>query len=140
MTQLILILHFLAMAVGVGGSVASMITGITAGGLPPEARPSVGLVQRRIGIAAAIALALLWITGIWLLFLLYGGISGLFLLFDLKILAAAVLTGISIRMQLLSIRGRKTGIPPPPATTRKLGIAGLITSLTVVVLAVLSFN
>ena len=137
MTQLLLILHFIAMAVGVGGSASSMITGITAGGLPPEARPSLGLVQRRIGIAASISLAVLWITGIWLVLRLGEELSPLF---TLKILAVVILTGISARMQFLSLRATKSKTPPPPKTMRVLGMLGLATSMTIVILAVLSFN
>ena len=137
MTQLLLILHFIAMAVGVGGSVANMIAGITAGSAPAEARPTLGMLQRRIGIAAAASLALLWITGIWMVL---GAGEDLSILFSLKIVAVIILTALSAGMQFLSLRAARSGTPPPPVTMRRLGMAGLVTSLTVVVLAVLSFS
>jgi hypothetical protein len=59
MFQTIMIVHILALAIGIGGGAANGIIGARAQRADPEARPVLGGITRRIGQMSAGALALL---------------------------------------------------------------------------------
>ena len=134
------LLHTLALVVGVGGGVANLIAMGRMQAAEGPAKAAISGVMRRIGMAAALGLVLLWISGIALIYALYGGWAGLPLLFWVKIAAVVALTVVSGVAQGLTLRGMARQTPPPPALMARLGRAGPVLALAATVLAVLAFS
>ncbi|RMH45930.1 MAG: hypothetical protein D6686_16655 [Alphaproteobacteria bacterium] len=140
MIEILKILHFLAMGIGVGGGFAQGIIGRRTVAAEPAARELLGAIQRRISVGTAIALAVLWITGIWMTYAIHGGFTGQPTSFWLKIATVAVLTLIVMAMGHTAARAAAAGGTPPPGRMAALGgVAQLATALAVV-LAVLTFT
>ena len=111
------ILHFLALAIGLGGGVASAIVGakITANN-PATGAP----VQKLLGRMAFAALIVLWITGIWLYRTLYpGAVPSPW--FWIKMAAVLVLTAAALAAQY-------TAFNPGPDTPARMKRLGMITT------------
>jgi len=131
MLAILKILHFLALAIGLGGGVANLVIGKMAGA---DGAPVTRPIQKRIGRVSFGALLLLWITGIWMLSLGWR-IEFLPLLFWIKIIAVLAMTAAAVTAQLALLR-------PGPGTPARLKTLGLIVTSAAglaVVFAVLSF-
>ena len=126
-------LHLLAMAVGLGGSVANAVIGAMAG---PENPALAGRLQKRIGRIAFAALILLWVTGVALV--MYGpGAGTLSLWFWVKMLAVLALTGAAVTMQVAILT---FGPERRAALARPLGMIMAGSATLAVVFAVLAFG
>ncbi|PQO23035.1 hypothetical protein C2I36_10045 [Rhodobacteraceae bacterium WD3A24] len=139
MLETLKIIHFLSFAVGIGGGVASLLAGLamrTAGG----GAPALAGLQRRLGRASAVAIVLLWITGVWMLYAVYGGWGGMSGWFWIKIVAVVGLTAVSARMQWLSITAQRSGTPPAPRIMAGLGAAANLLAIAAVIIAVIAFT
>jgi len=124
------IIHFLALAVGLGGGVANQVLAAKAGGRPEVARP----VQRTISRVAFAALVLLWVTGLWMA---WGRpVASLGPWFWVKMAAVLGLTGAAVTAQLAVLRPG----PGTRALLKKLGIWMTVASTLAVVFAVLAFG
>jgi len=124
------IVHFLALAVGLGGGFANQILSARAGGHPDVARP----VQKTISRVAFAALVLLWVTGLWMA---WGRpIASLGPWFWVKMAAVLGLTGSAVTAQLAMLRPR----PGTPALLKKLGMSMTVSAALAVVFAVLAFG
>ncbi|MCG6882875.1 MAG: hypothetical protein LJE62_03865 [Silicimonas sp.] len=132
MFALLKIVHFLALAIGLGGGIANAIVGAKI----TSRDPAMGApVQKLIGRLSFGALILLWVTGLWMLFGYYG-FSDLSLWFWVKILAALGLTAAGVTAQLAML---KPG-PETPAKMKKLGMIMTGAATLAVILAVLAFT
>jgi hypothetical protein len=140
MVELAKFLHFWALAIGIGGGMANMLAAPIARAAEPEAKPVLGKLQRRIGQMGAGAILVLWVTGIWLVVVEYPVLGRLPMLFWVKIAAVLVLTYVSARGQLLSLRAMRGGPPPDPAVMKKIAMAGATSALAALALAVAAFN
>ncbi|MBO6716865.1 MAG: hypothetical protein JJ913_02790 [Rhizobiaceae bacterium] len=140
MLELSKIIHFLSFSVGIGGGVANMIIGMAAASAPAGAGPALGQIRGRIGRASAIALLLLWITGIHMVYAVYGGWSGLTPMVWAKLAFVVVLTMAAIGLQTMGIRSVRTGTPPPAGPMAVLGVVALVASVAALVLAVVAFG
>lgn len=126
------IVHFLALAVGLGGGVANAVMAAMGG----KAREVVGPMQARIGQLGFGAVVLLWLTGLWL-FASGQTLGTVGLMFWLKILAVLVLTAAAVANQLARRR-----LPPEQYAARApvLGQIMGISATLAVIFAVLAFG
>ena len=132
MLALLKIVHFIALAIGLGGGIANAIVGAKITSRDPALG---GPAQKLIGRLSFAALILLWITGLWMLFGYYG-FSDLSPWFWVKILAVLALTGAGVTAQLAML---KPG-PDTPAKMKKLGMIMTGAATLAVILAVFAFT
>lgn len=139
MLELIRIIHFLSFSIAIGAGVANIMAGRRLVPLPAEAMPKLGAYRMAIGKLSTVCLALLWITGIGLIFAAGTSVfaNGWFLL---KLAAVLLLTAISVLANLTVIKARKAGTPPDPARMKLLGHAGPAVAVLIVILAVMAFG
>lgn len=133
-------IHMLALAVGVGGGVANLIAMRQLALAEGPARAALAVSMRHVGQAAALALILLWVSGVAMSSALYNSWAALPLLFWAKIAAVVALTAVSGTAQVLTFWGMARKSPPDPALMAKLGKTGVALALITTVLAVLAFS
>lgn len=134
------IIHFLSLSVGIGGGVANSIIGARAARVEPSVRPVLGAVSGLIGKISFGALVLLWLTGIAMVFVAYGGWADLGAAFWVKIVFVAALTALSITLNMLVMRAERTRTPPPAARMKRLGQLAGLCSIIIVISAVIAFT
>lgn len=143
MYDVLLMLHFIGLAMGVGTSFAMLTLGSTARKLPPEER---GVFFGRIGGLAkngSIGFLLLIASGIGML--LERGASVMFRVgggaFHVKLTLVVILAGALGYSQVLRKRLRESGgTGPAMSIVPKLGMAMLALGLGIIVTAVLAFH
>jgi len=132
---LLKILHFLALAVGIGGGIANGIVVATASANDPAL---VGAIRSRIGRAGFVALITLWITGVWMAFAGGYADSGMGFWFWAKMFFVLVMTACSLTIQITMRR------PSPGAAARAraqtLSKVILACAILAVVCAVIEFR
>ncbi|WP_101065488.1 hypothetical protein [Roseovarius salinarum] len=132
-------LHFVALALALGGGVANIMLGRQLATAEAAAKPVVMTAQRMLARISALSLLVLWITGIALVYAYYGGWGGFGTAFWAKIAVAVVLTvNMGVAQHLMS-HARKAGTPPPKAV-KPMGMAGPVLLLVVTALATLAFT
>jgi len=134
------IIHFLALAVGIGGGVANAVIGARTRKADPAARPVLSGIQATIGKLSLASLILLWVSGVALTYLHYSGWANLPSSFWLKIIFVVILTGLSVRLNMLSAKARRTQQPPPARSLALLGQMATASSVLIVVFAALAFT
>ncbi|MDW4550411.1 hypothetical protein R5H32_13700 [Defluviimonas sp. D31] len=133
MIAILKIVHLLALSVGLGGGVATLIVRWTAA----KADPALGgRIALRISRAGFLAVLVLWATGIALATRAEADGLTLGLFFWLKIAAAVVLTGAMLTLQVRALRPG----PEVAALARLLSPLMLGASTLAVVFAVLAFG
>lgn len=139
LNQLLLILHFLGLAVGMSASVVNLVVGgLIAGAAPPE-RPVLARVPAVMSHVGGGGLLLLWATGLMLVFTKWGGFASLPWQFHVKVTAVVLMTlavGLAHALQARMKRGDSAAGARLPL----VGKAILILSVVVVVFAVLTFD
>lgn len=140
MIEFLKIIHFLALAAGVGGGMANGIIGARAAAADPAVKPVLGGLSGLIGRISAGALVLLWITGIALIYLAYDGWATLPGAFWVKLVFVVVLSLLSLRMNLYVMQAARAKTPPPAARMKMLGQGASLASLLIVVFAVIAFT
>jgi hypothetical protein len=138
MYDLLKIIHFLAMGAGVGLGVANMILGIRAAASEGPAIGALRMAQGAMGRVAFVAIALLWLTGLWLWFGYRD--QPVDTVFAVKLAAVVVLTALSVIMNLRGMAAAKGGPPVDPAFARRVGMLMGLMSLIAVIAAVLVFG
>ncbi len=138
MLELLKIIHFLALAAGVGIGVANMVLGIRASKAEGPAVGTLRQAQGALGKVALGALILLWASGIWLWAVYADATTAP--LFLAKIGFVVILTGLSIDMNLRGARAAKGGAPMDPAYAKRAGMLMGLMSLTIISLAVMFFT
>jgi len=140
MAKFLIILHFLGFTAGIGFGAAGLIAGLRAARSEPPVAATLRQLQPVYAKGSVIGLTVLWLTGIGIIAVKYGlPILGN-LTFDLKLLAAAVLTGVMISANLYAARSRKAGTPPSPKKMKNFSIAGQVSAITALILAVVTFS
>ncbi len=139
LNDLVLILHFLGLAMGFAAGFGNMVMM----GLIARAKAADAVVLSRFPPAIAkvsnVGLALLWLTGVILVSLRWNGLASISMLFWVKIVAVVALTGIAIVMHRLMGRARKGDIRAArqlPALGRLAGLSALMA----LIFAVLAFH
>ncbi|MCB0790667.1 MAG: hypothetical protein H6595_13270 [Flavobacteriales bacterium] len=139
MREFMLIVHFIGLAMGLGTSFAMMFLGIAAGRMEAEKRKefmlNVGVLSRM----GHIGLLLLVITGGYLM-TPYLGMIGDMPLFIAKLVLVVALGALVGVMSARLRKARKGDFDAQMRVMPILGRLGLLTTLTIVVLAVLSFH
>lgn len=135
----ILALHFLGLVIGMGSGMALGVV------MPRIGKAGEGERGKLFGIGDAlvrnvnIGLGLLWVTGILIVLLNYGGIGGLSFWFWIKIGLVVVLSA-SIGMGSAAYRRLKSGDKASAARLAMTGRINLITGPLIILAAVLAFG
>lgn len=111
MFALLMILHFIALGMAMGGGMSNIIAKRQMPKVEPITYPGMVAAAGAVGKLATTGLALLWITGVWMTSLKYG-LAGMPFLLWVKIAIVGVLTAGSISLNLMLIRAKKAGTPP----------------------------
>lgn len=142
MYETLLILHFIGLSLGLGTSFAMFTLNLATKDLEPAER---GKFMQRVSVLSrngSLGLLLLILSGLGIV--LYRGVGSVFAwgggLFHAKLTLVVVLCGIVGFMQVTLKKARQTGDPRLMARLPVLGRIGMITTLTIVVLAVAAFK
>lgn len=139
MVVILKIIHFLALAVVVGGGVTGGVIGARMGKADANLRPVLASIQTTIGKLGLGALVLLWLTGILLTYMYYGGWENLPSSFWLKIIFVVILTGLSVRMNMQS-RANEPRERLPNRGRALIGQMAVVSSFLIVIFAALAFT
>ena len=139
LTDIILFIHIAGLMMGASGGFGSMIVMRHAATLPPEQQGPIRALGPQMARFSHIGLTLMWITGLSLVFLRYGGFGALPQLFWVKIVFVLSLTlaAIAIEMTYADI---KRGNMAAAARLPRLGPWAGLSSLLAVLFAVLAFH
>jgi hypothetical protein len=133
------VLHFIGLAMGFSVSFANIIMSGLIAAAPPGEKPVLGrfpMAMMRIG---DIGLALLWTTGPALLYIKYGGFSGMPWQFHVKLTAVVLLTLVVGFMH--SQKGRiRAGDAAAMDRMKRVAPLASLSALTALIFAVRSFN
>jgi uncharacterized membrane protein len=140
--DLLLITHFIGLALALGTGFANMRLGMASADMPPEERTKFFLRAFAIGKNGSIGLLLLILSGLGMLFA--RGFRAMFALgggtFHAKLTLVVILMGLLGWLQVLTKRAREAQGGPTMAQIPKVGRAMLVTGIAIVILAVLSFH
>src|SRR5689334_21775191 len=137
--QLLLILHFLGLAMGFSVSFAGMVMGAMIARAKPEERPVLGRFLPMMSRVGDIGLVLLWGSGLSLLFWKWGGFANTPPTFHAKITLVVALTLLVGYIHALQAR-IKRGDSAVQGRIETAGKVAFLLAVSIVVLAVLSFN
>ena len=136
--DIILIFHFLGLALGFGGGFANGILAMLMGKATPEDAAVLARVPPLASRLSDIGRVLLWVTGIILVFSKWN-IGAMPVMFWIKIVAVLVLTGNSGYMHMLKGKA-KAGDTAAAALIPKLGPINMVAAIAAVVFAVFAFH
>jgi hypothetical protein len=140
--KILLILHFLGLAMGLSASFGNMVmAGLIAKAAPAE-RPVLGRFPPAISRVAHMGLGLLWITGLTMLYTRWGGFANLGNMpwqFHLKLTLVVILSGLVGYLSALMRRVQK-GDTAAMATIQKVGPLAFVLVLAIVTCAVFAFS
>lgn len=142
LNNILFILHLLGLAMGLSASFGNMVmAGLIAKAAPGE-KPVLGRFPPAISRVGASGLALLWITGLTMLFTRWGGFANLGNMpwtFHLKLTLVVILSGLIGYIQTLLKRMQK-GDAAAAATIPTVGRVAFILVLAIVTCAVFTFS
>ncbi len=131
-------LHFLGLMLGAGAGLGSMVVSRQIRRLTGVPTPQLAALRPIFAQMALMGVVLIWLSGIWLYVAKYGG-APLGAAFHAKLTVAALLLAVVIAINIIGLRARRHGVPPPPWLPM-LGMATPVLTLLAVVLAVVGFN
>ncbi|MDU8927151.1 hypothetical protein RXV86_07125 [Alisedimentitalea sp. MJ-SS2] len=134
------IIHFIAFSFGIGGGITNMIIGKRIGQADEALQRNLAGIADMIGRLVAIAVLLLWLTGIALVYLSWGGWSGLPSLFWVKVAAVLVLSVCLILIKRTVAQANRSGSAPDEARIAPLSLMANLSGLIALVLALVSFS
>ena len=134
-----LIVHFLGLAMGLGASFASMFLGIAASKMDKEEGKKLALNTFAIGRMGRIGLAMLIISGLYLITPFWGSLSAMPMLIA-KLILVLVLTVSVIILGIYTKRAKKGDTESNLKKIANLGKVSLLSGITIVLLAVLIFQ
>lgn len=136
--QILLILHFLGLALGFSSSFGNAVMGVLISRAEPSHKPVLGRVPPMMSRLGATGLVLLWLSGLALVHFKYGGYAILPWQFFVKLAAVVALTvavGYAHRLQGQIARGDAAA----PARIQIVGKTAMALALVALVFAVLAF-
>lgn len=137
--QLLLILHFLGLGMGLSVSFSNIVmAGIIAKAAPAE-QPVLSRFPPAMVRVGDIGLTLLWGTGLTMVFTKYGGFGVMPWQFHVKLAAVVVLSGVIGYIHSLMKKARN-GDKAAAARIPGIGRIAFLAAVTAVVFAVLSFD
>jgi uncharacterized membrane protein len=142
MYDVLLILHFIGLALGVGTGLANFTLGLATRDMEPAARTQFFLRAFALGKNGSYGLLLLLVTGIGMM--VSRGVHATFALggpaFHAKLTLVVVLLGLLGYSQVLMKRAKQAQGGPTMATIPKVGRVMLLTGIGIIVCAVLAFH
>ena len=139
MTDIFLALHLIGLMMGAGGGFGSMIAQRHATALPPEQAGPVRALGPAMANFSATGLAIMWLTGLALVFMKYHSFNALPGLFWVKAIFITTLTLAAIAVHL-TYGQLKAGNAAAAARLPLLGPVAGLSSLLAVVAAVFAFH
>jgi uncharacterized membrane protein len=140
MALTLIVIHFIAFCIGIGGGITNMVIGKQIGQAGEALQRNLGEVADIIGRLIAIAVILLWVTGISLIYLSWGGWSGLPGLFWAKVAAVLVLSVCLLVIKRTVAQANRSGTAPEEAKITPLSLIANLSGLAALVLALVSFS
>ncbi len=135
----LLILHFFGLAFGLSVSIANIVMlGVIAKAAPGE-RPVLARFLPAMSRVGQVGLALLWVTGLAMLYTRWNGFNGLPWTFHVKLTAVVVLTLAVTYLARLERRIQK-GDASAAAQMRAFGGIATLSAVTAVIFAVVTFD
>ena len=139
LNQILLVLHFLGLAMGLSVSFSNMVMGGLIEKAAPAEKPVLGRFPMAMSRVGDIGLVFLIVSGVGLLFLKWGGMSAMRPIFHVKLTLVVVLIGLIGWIHALMAKIKK-GDMKAAATIQSVGKVAFITALAIVVCAVLAFE
>lgn len=137
--RILLMLHFLGLAMGFGTSFANMVmTGLVTKAAPAE-KAVLGRFPPAMLRVGDTGLVLLWVTGLILLYTRWGGFAVLPWQFHAKITAVAILSGVIGYIHVL-VRKARLGDAAAAARIPAVGKVAFLMATLALVFAVLTFG
>lgn len=138
-SQTVLILHFLGLAMGLSVSIANaVLLGVIAKASPAE-RPVLARFPPAMSPVGKFGLALLWVTGLVMVYTRWNGIAGMPWFFHVKRTAVVALTALVVYISRLEVRVRR-GDAAASVRIQSVGKVAAACALIAVVFAVLTFD
>ena len=138
----LLMIHFLGLALGVGASFAMITLGIASAGLEPVERRTFMLRAMAVSKNGSIGFLLLVLSGLGMFFM--RGPASVFAAggpaFHAKLTLVVIMAGVLGYSQVLRKRAREAGDAKAMAALPKVGTALLALSIAIVVAAVIAFQ
>jgi hypothetical protein len=133
-------LHFIGMALGIGGGLSNLLLGYRASrATMPEAAVVLRAMAPVYARVATAGLALLWLSGLYLL--AWSGLNALTIpAFQAKLAFVVLLTGLSVLARSTARNAVKAGLQPKPGRIRAMGVATLTSAFIALAFAILAFN
>ena len=129
--NILLIIHLAAFGLAITTTIAAPLIGSRIAAAPPDARPLLGGIGKRLSINARIAFGLLLITGLAMVYVRYGGFEGQSVWFFIKM---GLVVGVLIAMIIGILAKPGTISPQVMGWITRLAMAGIVIS------AVMAFN
>ncbi|MBN9363464.1 MULTISPECIES: hypothetical protein [unclassified Devosia] len=129
--NILLIIHLAAFGLAISTTIVAPLIGSRMASAPPEARPLLGGIGKRLSLNARLAFGLLLLTGIGMVYVRYGGFEGQSVWFFIKmglvvVVLIAMIVGIVAKPGTIS--------PRLMGWITRLAMAGIVIS------AVMAFN
>jgi hypothetical protein len=140
MRDIMLFLHFLGLAMGVGTSIVMMVLGKASTKLEADERIRFGLFLARLRFIGQIGLAVLILTGGYLMTPYWGALANMPYLI-VKLVLVLILTIIVVLIGINTSKAMKSNTPVVYFKRNStLGPLGLLTALATMVMAVMTFH
>jgi hypothetical protein len=140
MDDFVLFLHFFGLTLGAAGGTASGILMRRAASLPPDQAATIRSLGPMLANLAAIGLAILWVTGLYLVWSKWGGAENLPTAFWIKLAFVVLLTVFTVIIHVTYAQIRKTKNPALGSRLAKLGPASGISMLAALLFAAYAFH
>ena len=137
--QILIILHFLGLTMGFATGIANGVMMGLIGKAAPQEKAVLSRFPAAMARVGQMGIGLLWLTGLTLVFVKWGGFKALPWTFHVKITAVVILTLAVLRAHALT-RRITAGDPAAAASMRVMGRVAMLAALTALVFAVLTFD
>lgn len=142
LNHLLLVLHFLGLAMGLSVGLSGMVMAGLIDKSAPAEKAVLGRFPPMMSRVGSMGLALLWITGLSLFFLKWGGFGNIANMpwqFHLKLTLVVILSGLIGYLQTLQRRLRNGDASVMP-TMQLFGRISFLTAIAIIVCAVWAFD
>ncbi|MBV6502281.1 MAG: hypothetical protein AKCLJLPJ_00325 [Fimbriimonadales bacterium] len=135
----LILIHFIGLVMGFAVSISSIVMAALLARSEPEHRPTLARFMPMMSKVGHVGLALLWISGLILVFVYYGGFKDMPWEFYTKIAATVLLTIVVSYMAVLEAKISR-GDVSAAALMPAFGKAATLFGLTALIFAVNAFN
>lgn len=138
MRDVMLIVHFIGLAMGVGASFAMLFLGMAASKMEPQERGSFMIKSSAVTRSGHIGITLLFLSGGYLMTPYWSGLASNPTL--IAKLTLFLVLGALVGIMTSKLKKAKAGDMAQLMTLKKMGPFALLTGITIIVLAVLTFH